>query len=60
MKGKELAKLASKYQDFNFEFCFTEEPQSGDRFLNVRTFEKLELCDVGHSSKKVLLTGEEC
>lgn len=60
MKGKELAELALKYSDFEFEFSFTEEPQNGDRFLNVRSFEKLELCDVGYSSKRVSLTGEEC
>jgi hypothetical protein len=60
MKGKELAELAMKYEDFDFEFRFTEEPQAGDRFLNVRSFEKLELCDVGHSSKVVILSGEEC
>lgn len=59
MKGKELAELAAKYEDFDFEFSFTEEPQIGDRFLNVRRFKKLGLCDIGHSGKVVILSGEE-
>lgn len=57
MTGKELAELAMKYPDFEFEFVFTDGDNG--RFLNVRCFEKLELNDIGHSDKVVSLTGEE-
>ena len=56
MKGSELAELANRYSDFEFEFSFTD---GCNKFLNVRHFEKLELCDIGHSDKIVLLSGEE-
>ena len=59
MKGKELAEIAKQYEDFEFEFVFTEEPQPGDRFLNVRSFNNLEVEDIGHSAKVVLLGGDE-
>lgn len=56
MKGTELLKLAEQYPDFDFSFRFTD---GYSKFPNVRTFESLELCDVGHSDKVVVLTGEE-
>lgn len=56
MKGKELAELASKYPDFEFEFSFTD---GYSKFPNVRSFKSIELCDIGHSDKVVILTGEE-
>ena len=56
MKGEELAKLATQYSDFEFEFTFTD---GCNRFPNVRRFENLELCDIGHSDKTVLLSSEE-
>ena len=56
MKGKELAELAMEYADFDFEFCFTD---GYSNFPNVRSFEKLELCDIGYSGKVVILTGKE-
>ena len=56
MKGSELAKLASQYPDYDFKFVFTDGYST---FPNVRTFENLELCDVGHSHKVVSLTSEK-
>lgn len=56
MTGRELAKLAMKYENYNFEFSFTD---GYSNFPNVRKFEKLELCDVSHSDKIVILTGQE-
>ena len=56
MKGKELAELAMEYADFDFEFRFTD---GYSNFPNVRSFEKLELCDIGYSDKVVVLTGDE-
>lgn len=57
MLGKDLAKICEQYADFEFEFIFTDG--NNGRFLNVRSFDNLELCDVGHSDKVVLLTGNE-
>lgn len=56
MKGKDLIKLAEEYPDFEFEFRFTD---GYSNFPNVRSFNHLELCDVGHSDKIVILTGDE-
>lgn len=56
MTGKELAELANQYEDFDFQFAFTD---GCSKFPNVRNFENLELCDIGHSDKVVILTGEE-
>ena len=56
MKGKELAEIATKYEEFEFEFVFTD---GYGKFPNVRAFNNLELADVGHSDKVVLLSGEE-
>lgn len=56
MKGKDILKLAEKYKDYDFEFRFTD---GYSKFPNVRTFSQLELCDIGHSDKVVILTGEE-
>ena len=57
MQGKELAEIALKYPDFDFEFVFVD----GDtgKWLNVRSFENLSVADVGYSSKVVCLMGEE-
>lgn len=57
MKGKELAELAMKYPEFDFQFIFIDG--NNGRFLNVRCFENLDLNDIGYSDKVVLLTGEE-
>ena len=56
MLGKDLEQLCKQYPDFDFQFSFTD---SYSKFPNVRSFEKLELCDIGHSDKVVILTGEE-
>ena len=56
MKGKELSELAMQYPDFEFEFVFVD---GFGKFPNVRSFNNLELADVGHSDKVVLLSGDE-
>lgn len=56
MTGKELKQLAEEYPDFEFQFTFTD---GYNRFPNVRNFENLKLCDIGHSDKVVILTGSE-
>ena len=57
MKGKELAKICKNYADFEIEFIFTDGDNG--KFLNIRSFKNIEVCDIGHSDKVVLLTGEE-
>lgn len=59
MKGSELAKLAAQYPDYDFEFVFTDGCGAYPGDMNVRTFENLELCDIGHSDKVVSLTSEK-
>lgn len=56
MSGEEIMELAKMYPDYNFEFVFTD---GYGKFPNVRCFENLELGDVGHTERVVLLTGEE-
>ena len=56
MKGEELKKICEQYSDFEFEFKFTD---GYSRFPNIRTFNHLELADVGHSDKVIILTGDE-
>lgn len=48
--------MAEEYKDFDFKFSFTD---GYSKFPNVRTFSQLELCDIGHGDKVVILTGEE-
>lgn len=55
MTGRELGKLCELYPDFDFQFTFTD---GYSRFPNVRTFTDLELCDIGHSDKVVVISGE--
>lgn len=59
MLGSELKKLCDEYPDFDFQFGFIEDLKAGYIFPNNRTFEKLELADVGYSDKVVVLSGEE-
>ena len=59
MKGEELAEIAKHYEDFDFQFVFSDEPKEGDRFLNVRVFKNLVVSDVGYSGKVVQLDGDE-
>ena len=51
MKGKELAEIAKHYENFDFQFVFSEEPKEGDRFLNIRVFKNLVVGDIGYSDK---------
>lgn len=56
MTGKELLKLAEEYPDFELEFVFTDGFSS---FPNIRHFSQIEVADIGHSDKTIVLTGEE-
>lgn len=56
MTAQELIKLLQEHPDFKVEFIFADNK---DATLNYRTFQNIEIADVGHSSKVILLTGEE-
>jgi hypothetical protein len=56
VKAKELIKILEQNPDFEVQFVFSDK---SEKFLNLRSFENLELADVGHSSKVILLTGDE-
>lgn len=56
MKAKELIKILEQNPEFEVQFIFSDK---SEKFLNLRSFENLELADVGHSSKVILLTGDE-
>lgn len=59
MKSKDLIEKLKEYEDFDVEFVFSEKPQEGDHFLTVRVFGNIDICDVGHNSKVVRLSGDE-
>lgn len=56
MKAKDLIKLLEQHSEFEVQFVFSDK---SDKFMNLRSFENIELADVGHSSKVILLTGDE-
>ena len=58
MKAKKLAEMLMKNPDFEVEFTFTEDPGDGS-WPTHRTFENIEIADIGHSSMTILITGEE-
>ena len=60
MKCKELIEKLKEYEDFDVEFSFSETPKEGDRWLTIRRFGNIEVGDIGHSDKIVILIGEEC
>ena len=57
MTGKELEKICREYPDFDFQFIFLDGDNG--KFLNIRSFSELEIADIGHSDKVVLLSGKE-
>lgn len=58
MKSKELAEKLLKYPDFEIDFCFSELDNS-DYGMTVRVFNNIAIGDIGHSDKKIRLSGEE-
>lgn len=56
MTVKELSDIYKQYGDFEIQFSFTD---SCEKFLNIRTFSNIEICDIGYSDKVIYLTGDE-
>ena len=50
MKGYELKDICEKYLDFDFEFVFVDGYST---FPNVRSFDNIQLNDIGYSDKVV-------
>lgn len=57
MKAKELAEQLLKNPDFDVAFNTID---SGGSFgFNVRQFKNIDITDIGHSDKTIILGGEE-
>jgi len=57
MKVKELIEELKDYEDFDIQFTFTDGVT--DMFLSVRSFENIEITDIGYSEKIIQLGGDE-
>lgn len=57
MKAKELAQELLKYPDFEVEFCISDDENSS--WPKLRNFNHIEICDIAHSDKIIVLDGEE-
>ena len=56
MTAQELIKFLEAHPDFEVQFCFSDK---SEKMMNLRSFKNLEVADVGHSSKVIILTGDE-
>lgn len=61
MKAKELAEELLKNPDFEVKFSVMETitDELGDLFLYMKRFGNLDIVDVGHSDKVIILGGDE-
>ena len=58
MKAKELAEALLRNPDFEVKFCFSEINDSSYG-MSVRSFENVEIADIGWSDKIIVLSGDE-
>lgn len=58
MKARELAEKLMKNPDFDVKFSFTEEDGS-EWGLTCRSFENVDIADIGHSDGVIVLSGDE-
>lgn len=56
MKAKDLINMIKNFEDFDVEFHFTD---GYSKFPNIRSFSLDGICDVGYSSKVIVLDGVE-
>ena len=63
MKAKELAEELLKHPDFDVEFTawekITNEESEGGSYPCLIKFNNIEVGDIGHSDKVIVLTGKE-
>lgn len=57
MKAKELAEQLLKNPDF--DVVFNTIDNAGSFGFNVRQFKNIDITDIGHSDKTIILGGEE-
>lgn len=57
MKAKELAEQLLKNPDF--DVVFNTIDNEGSFWFNVRQFKNIDITDIGHSDKTIILGGEE-
>ncbi len=57
MKAKELAEQLLKNPDF--DVVFNTIDNEGSFGFNVRQFKNIDITDIGHSDKTIILGGEE-
>lgn len=58
MKAKELAEKLLRYPDFDIRFSFMEKDNS-EWGITLRSFEDVDITDIGHSDKLIVLGGKE-
>ena len=56
MKAHELIAILQQHPEFDVVVSVSD---GGNLFPNIRTFANIELADVGHSDKVIVLTGDE-
>lgn len=56
MKAHELMTILQEHPDFDVEISICD---GCNTFPNIRTFKNVTLADIGHSSKVIILTGDE-
>ena len=59
MKARELAEKLMEHPDFDVEFIFSEEFNKNDKWPTIRKFNNINISDIGHSDKIIILDGEE-
>lgn len=59
MQVKDLIKKLESYRDFDLEFQFTDGYEPNYGFPIIRVFQNIDVDDIGHSDKIVLISGEE-
>ena len=60
MKAKDLASKLLEQPDFEVRFTFSEDEDCGDSWgYVVRSFDNIKICDLCHSDKIILLSGDQ-
>lgn len=52
---KDLIEKLKGYEDFEVEAVYAEESKPTDKFLNIHSFRVVDIADIGHSEKVILL-----
>lgn len=55
MKAKDLIEKLKGYEDFDVEAIYVDDSKPTDKFLSVHSFRVVDIADIGHSDKVILL-----